>query len=128
MNRFDQLIGKKAPKKPALDGIAEDIQRYRDEYGGDAEQTTIRGKNLAIRGPNGFQVIIPVRHVQLRETNVGVYELCLAVSPQIGQTLRADIESSEHPNSGAYPHESSEAYRIRSDADSRPPQRRWGLR
>jgi hypothetical protein len=106
MGRYDLAINKKKKEKfvSAPDTIADDIQNQ--TFGNPNEatgaQTVIRGKNLIIRGPNGFQVSIPLRFVVISSppSAHGNYcELRLMLTPSTARLLSQDIQSAqEDPN------------------------------
>lgn len=85
-NRFDILKGK-LPKRPVGDGIAQDIlEEVR------SKQHSAKGQTLSIKGPNGFQVCIPVRNVKFHQhVHNSHYEFHLEMPLNIGRELAADI-------------------------------------
>ena len=60
-------------------------------------QTVIRGKNLMIRGPNGYQVNIPLRFVSIthKSTTCFEYELSLLLTPSVARGLSEDIRTAQ---------------------------------
>ena len=105
MSRYD--IANKKKKIPKFvsptDTIAEDFKNQ-DDSDSDIKgaQTVIRGSNLMIRGPNGFQVSIPLRFVVISAppSAHGTYcELRLMLTPSLARQLSQDIQSAqEDPN------------------------------
>jgi hypothetical protein len=95
MGRYDLAINKKGKDKKFVsvpDTIAEDIRDQTFDNPNDvtSAQTAIRGKNLMIRGPNGYQVSIPLRFVSIENAENG-YELRLQLTPDIARGLSRDL-------------------------------------
>ena len=104
MGRYDLAINKKLGKNKvfvsAPDTIAEDIQQnqpFDSPHDVTGAQTAIRGKNLLIRGPNGYQVSIPLRFVSVQQDNG--YELRLQLTPDVARGLVRDLAVAQNdPN------------------------------
>jgi hypothetical protein len=100
MSRYD-LINKKGRKKKefvsAPDTIGTDLQKFNNIVADNPDEavgahTAIRGKNLMLRGPNGYQVSIPLRHIEIRMSG----EYWLKLPQSIATTLQADIQSAQN--------------------------------
>ena len=105
MGRYDIAKGEKKDFKKSLkypiDPLLKELHEAQKEIEDtdiQAAQTSIRGGNLLLRGPNGFQVSIPVRYVSVHhaENNYGS-ELRLKIPPSVAQSLSADI-TKNNPN------------------------------
>jgi hypothetical protein len=91
MSRYD-LATKKIKKKKAFvsapDTIAEDIKNFGESNEEKGIQTPIRGKNLLIRGPNGFQISIPIRFTEIRFIDG---EYWIRLTPSAARGLQEDF-------------------------------------
>jgi hypothetical protein len=105
MGRYDLAINKKGKNKSSVfisapDTIADDIQKNQTSGNPNdvtGAQTAIRGKNLLIRGPSGYQVSIPLRFVSI--TQHDGYELRLELTYEIARGLAIDLEVAQNdPN------------------------------
>jgi hypothetical protein len=104
MGRYDLAINKRGKDKKFVsspDTIADDIEQNQtssDPNEARGAQTPIRGKNLMIRGPNGYQVTIPLRFVTIEHEENG-YELRLQLTPSVAQGLSRDLSTAQNdPN------------------------------
>jgi hypothetical protein len=108
MGRYDLANNKKKKKSgfvSAPDTIANDLQNqdFSDTEGTgiNGVQTVIRGKNLMIRGPNGYQVNIPLRFVSIEASYAGClgsgrrHELRLLLTPSVARGLSEDIQTAQ---------------------------------
>jgi hypothetical protein len=88
-DRYNIITGKIPTKsvKSIDDGIAEDIKEHFK-----IKKTTKRSTSMALRGPDGFEIFIPVRNIRFHQQgNAGNYEFHLEIPRSAGTALAADI-------------------------------------
>lgn len=103
MGRYDLILEKEKEKRILVtppDSIGEEIKNDREksidlEGFSYSAQTTLRGKTIVIRGPGGFQVNIPLRHVSIHQEKLetGLFELHLSIPASVARSLSMDIAS-----------------------------------
>jgi hypothetical protein len=91
MDRYDLVLNKKVEERKI------DVENTSDDDIKVIESPIpMRGKVLHLCGPNGYQVAIPVRYIEVSENDTqDGNELCLKIPLSVAKALKRDINGSK---------------------------------